>query len=55
VVSCPGTAERLDAAAREGAEVIGGIDPTTLDANADGPGSFSSAAIAQPTDGQSNI
>ncbi|OAJ54434.1 cytosine deaminase [Paraburkholderia ginsengiterrae] len=36
VVSSPGTAEILDAAAREGAEVVGGIDPTTLDADADG-------------------
>lgn len=36
VVSCPGTAEILDAAAREGAQVVGGIDPTTLDADADG-------------------
>ena len=36
VVSCPGTAEVLDAAAREGAQVIGGIDPTTLDGDADG-------------------
>ena len=36
VVSCPGTAEVLDAAAREGAHVVGGIDPTTLDGDADG-------------------
>ncbi|CAE6774787.1 MULTISPECIES: amidohydrolase family protein [Paraburkholderia] len=36
VVSCPGTAEVLDAAAREGAQVVGGIDPTTLDGDADG-------------------
>ncbi|CAD6526736.1 N-isopropylammelide isopropyl amidohydrolase [Paraburkholderia hiiakae] len=34
VVSCPGTAELLDAAAREGAQVVGGIDPTTLDGDA---------------------
>ncbi|KAE8755864.1 amidohydrolase family protein [Paraburkholderia madseniana] len=36
VVSCPGTAEVLDAAAREGAQVVGGIDPTTLDGDAEG-------------------
>jgi cytosine deaminase len=36
VVSCPGTAEVLDAAAREGVQVVGGIDPTTLDGDADG-------------------
>lgn len=35
VVSCPGTADILDAAAREGAQVVGGIDPTTLDGDAD--------------------
>ncbi|MBB3141927.1 amidohydrolase family protein [Halomonas organivorans] len=35
VVSCPGTAELLDAAVREGADVVGGIDPTTLDAAAE--------------------
>ena len=36
VVSCPGTADVLDAAIREGANVIGGIDPTTFDGDADG-------------------
>lgn len=36
VMSCPGTAEMLDAAAREGAQVVGGIDPTTLDGDAEG-------------------
>ena len=36
VVSCPGTAAYLEAAVREGAEVVGGIDPTTLDGDADG-------------------
>ncbi|WP_175922545.1 amidohydrolase family protein [Burkholderia latens] len=36
VVSCPGTAAILDAAVREGADVVGGIDPTTLDGDADG-------------------
>jgi cytosine deaminase len=35
VVSCPGTADLLDAALREGAEVVGGIDPTTLDGDAE--------------------
>ncbi|KWK86010.1 cytosine deaminase [Burkholderia ubonensis] len=36
VVSRPGTADILDAAVREGADVVGGIDPTTLDGDADG-------------------
>ncbi|AXK63674.1 MULTISPECIES: amidohydrolase family protein [Burkholderia] len=36
VVTCPGTAGILDAAVREGADVVGGIDPTTLDGDADG-------------------
>ncbi|WP_434662880.1 amidohydrolase family protein [Paraburkholderia sp. A3BS-1L] len=36
VVSCPGTAEVLDAAAQEGVDVVGGIDPTTLDGDANG-------------------
>lgn len=36
VMSCPGTADVLEAAIRDGAEVIGGIDPTTLDGDADG-------------------
>ncbi|WP_191831579.1 amidohydrolase family protein [Pseudomonas fluorescens] len=36
VMSCPGTADVLEAAIREGAEVIGGIDPTTLDGDAEG-------------------
>ncbi|WP_433705036.1 amidohydrolase family protein [Paraburkholderia sacchari] len=36
VVSCPGTADVLDAAAQEGVDVVGGIDPTTLDGDADG-------------------
>lgn len=36
VVSCPGSADVLDAAVREGAEVIGGIDPTTFDGDAEG-------------------
>jgi cytosine deaminase len=35
-VSCPGTAEILDAAACEGAQVVGGIDPATLDGDAEG-------------------
>lgn len=35
VVSCPGTADLLDAAVREGAQVVGGIDPTTLDGDAE--------------------
>jgi len=36
VMSCPGTADILDAALAEGVEVIGGIDPTTLDGDPDG-------------------
>lgn len=36
VMSCTGTADILDAAMLEGATVIGGIDPTTFDGDADG-------------------
>jgi len=36
VMSCPGTADILDAAIREGAQVVGGIDPSALDGDADG-------------------
>lgn len=36
VMSCPGSADMLDAAVREGANVVGGIDPTTFDGDADG-------------------
>lgn len=36
VISCPGTADLLDQAIAEGAEVVGGIDPTTLDGDAEG-------------------
>jgi cytosine deaminase len=36
VMSCPGTAQLLEAAVHEGAEVVGGIDPSTLDGDADG-------------------
>lgn len=36
VMSCPGTADVLEAAIRDGVEVIGGIDPTTLDGDAEG-------------------
>jgi len=36
VMSCPGTAQLLEAAVREGAEVVGGIDPSTLDGDAEG-------------------
>ena len=35
VVSCPGSADALDAAMAEGASVVGGIDPTTLDGDAE--------------------
>lgn len=36
VMSCPGTVQVLEAAAREGVDVVGGIDPSTLDGDADG-------------------
>jgi len=36
VMSCPGTVQVLDAAARDGVDVVGGIDPSTLDGDADG-------------------
>lgn len=36
VMSCPGTADLLEAAVREGADVVGGIDPSTLDGDAEG-------------------
>ena len=36
VMSCPGTPQWLEAAVREGAEVVGGIDPSTLDGDAEG-------------------
>ncbi|MEE1868626.1 amidohydrolase family protein [Pseudomonas auratipiscis] len=36
VMSCPGTADVLEAAICDGANVIGGIDPTTLDGDAEG-------------------
>lgn len=35
VVTCPGTAQVMEAAVREGVQVVGGIDPTTLDGDAD--------------------
>ena len=36
VMSCPGSAAALEAAMREGADVIGGIDPQTFDGDSDG-------------------
>lgn len=36
VMSCAGTADILEAAVQDGAQVIGGIDPTTLDGDAEG-------------------
>jgi cytosine deaminase len=36
VISCQGTAELLDAAIQDGADLIGGIDPLTLDDDLDG-------------------
>ena len=35
ILSSPGTAELLDAAMREGASVVGGLDPTAFDGDAD--------------------
>ncbi|AYJ84609.1 metal-dependent hydrolase (plasmid) [Sphingomonas paeninsulae] len=35
ILSSPGTADLLDAAMREGASVVGGLDPTTFDGDAD--------------------
>ena len=35
IVSSPGTADLLDAAMREGAKVVGGLDPTEFDGDAD--------------------
>ncbi|NIF26914.1 amidohydrolase family protein [Pantoea sp. Tr-811] len=35
VVTCPGTAQVMEAAVREGVQVVGGIDPTTLDGDAE--------------------
>ncbi|MFK4875133.1 amidohydrolase family protein, partial [Novosphingobium sp. ZW T3_23] len=36
ILTCPGTADILDAAIREGAEVVGGIDPEGMDGDSDG-------------------
>ena len=36
VVRCPGTAELLDAALGEGAQVLGGLDPIAIDGDLDG-------------------
>jgi cytosine deaminase len=36
VVSCPGTADLLDAALAEGADLVGGIDPISMDGDLDG-------------------
>lgn len=36
VMSCAGTAAVLEQALAEGVEVLGGIDPTTLDGDAEG-------------------
>lgn len=35
IVTCPGTADILDAAIREGAEVVGGIDPEAMDGDSE--------------------
>jgi cytosine deaminase len=35
ILTCPGTADILDAAIREGAEVVGGIDPEGMDGDSD--------------------
>jgi cytosine/creatinine deaminase len=36
VISCPGTAELLDAAVAAGCDLIGGLDPATIDRNIEG-------------------
>lgn len=36
ILASPGTADLLDAAVREGAGVVGGLDPTTFDGDAEG-------------------
>ncbi|WP_313436261.1 amidohydrolase family protein [Novosphingobium sp.] len=36
ILTCPGTADILDAAIREGAEVVGGIDPEGMDGDSKG-------------------
>jgi cytosine deaminase len=36
VMGCPGTAELLEAAIQDGADLVGGIDPLTLDGDLDG-------------------
>ena len=36
VIACPGTAELLDAAIANGCDVIGGIDPATIDRDIEG-------------------
>lgn len=36
ILTCPGTADILDAAIREGAEVVGGIDPEGMDGDSEG-------------------
>lgn len=36
ILRCAGTAQLIDAAIRDGADIVGGIDPTTLDGDADG-------------------
>lgn len=35
IIASPGTADLLDAAVREGAGIVGGLDPTTFDGDAD--------------------
>lgn len=35
ILTCPGTADLLEAAIREGAQVVGGIDPTEIDGDAE--------------------
>jgi cytosine deaminase len=36
ILACPGTAELLDAALHEGADVVGGLDPVGIDADVEG-------------------
>ena len=37
IVACPGVADLLDNAIREGADLVGGLDPAGIDGDVDGP------------------
>ncbi|WP_231635690.1 hypothetical protein [Novosphingobium sp. ST904] len=55
ILTCPGTAEVLDAAIREGAEVIGGIDPLGMDAIPKGISAWSSESPKDAEPGSTSI